>query len=100
MPPCTALQTVPAPALRALEMQRNAPPCTASRAHACDRSMCMQVVAAERDLRSALLKAGLRPQESYVLARYNDPFTPPFLRRNEVLIGLTDFQLPKLPGAL
>jgi hypothetical protein len=57
----------------------------------------MQVVAAERELRTALLKAELQPCASYVLARYNDPFTPPFLRRNEVLIELSDFHLPHLP---
>lgn len=60
----------------------------------------MQVVAAERKLRSTLLSAGMSPQGSYVLARYNDPFTPPFLRRNEVLIELQGFELPKLPKAV
>jgi hypothetical protein len=57
----------------------------------------VQVVAAEKRLRNALLTAQLSPKGSYVLARYNDPFTPPFLRRNEVLIQLEGFELPKLP---
>lgn len=57
----------------------------------------MQVVAAEKNLRSALLSADMSPKESYVLARYNDPFTPPFLRRNEILIQLDGFDLPDLP---
>jgi hypothetical protein len=51
-------------------------------------------VAAERDLRGALLRDGLQPAIGYRLARYNDPFTPPFLRRNEVLIDLSDFEWP------
>jgi hypothetical protein len=52
-----------------------------------------QVVEAERRLRGALLLDGLPAGEGYALARYNDPFTPPFLRRNEVLITLRDFEL-------
>ena len=48
---------------------------------------------AERRLRGALLLDGLKPEEGYKLARYNDPFTPPFLRRNEILIRLEDYQL-------
>lgn len=42
----------------------------------------------ERVLRAALLADGLRPAAGYALARYNDPFTLPFFRRNEVLIDL------------
>lgn len=42
----------------------------------------------ERLLRGALLLDGLQPSAGYTLARYNDPFTPPWLRRNEVLIEL------------
>ena len=53
----------------------------------------MQVTAAERQLRAALLLDGLKPQPGYKLARYNDPFTLPGLRRNEVIIQLDD---PKL----
>lgn len=52
-----------------------------------------QVVEAERRLRGALLLDGLEPGEGYALARYNDPFTLPFLRRNEVLISLKNFEL-------
>lgn len=52
-----------------------------------------QVVEAERRLRGALLLDGLQPGEGYALARYNDPFTLPLFRRNEVLIALKDFAL-------
>lgn len=47
-----------------------------------------EVVEEERLLRGALLLDGLQPSPGYSLARYNDPFTPPWLRRNEVLIEL------------
>ena len=52
-----------------------------------------EVTEAERKLRAALLLDGYNIQEGYQLARYNDPFTLPFLRRNEVLIALDDFEL-------
>jgi hypothetical protein len=53
-----------------------------------------EVEAAERQLRTALLRDGLQPSAGYTLARYNEPLVPPFLRRNEVLIDLQDFQWP------
>lgn len=53
-----------------------------------------EVRVAERDLRSAVLRDGLQPAAGYRLARYNDPTTPPFLRRNEVLIDLPGFEWP------
>ena len=52
-----------------------------------------EVTEAERKLRAALLLDGHKGQEGYQLARYNDPFTLPFLRRNEVLIEVEDFEL-------
>ena len=45
---------------------------------------------AERRLRGALLLDGLQAEDSCYLARYNDPFTLPFLRRNEVLVRLEE----------
>ncbi|XP_078177167.1 SOUL heme-binding family protein isoform X1 [Carex rostrata] len=47
----------------------------------------------EKDLRSALLKDGLKPEKGCLLARYNDPRTSAFVMRNEVLIQLNDFTL-------
>lgn len=52
-----------------------------------------QVIDAEKRLRASLLYDNLKPAQGYKLARYNDPFTPPFLRRNEVLIRLEEFKL-------
>ncbi|XP_062178797.1 uncharacterized protein LOC133883478 [Phragmites australis] len=51
------------------------------------------VLQKEKDLRSQLLKDGLKPQQGCLLARYNDPRTQSFLMRNEVLIWLDDFRL-------
>lgn len=51
------------------------------------------MVEAERRLRGALLVDGLKAMPGYQLCRYNDPFTLPFVRRNEVLIELEDFSL-------
>ncbi|CAD7700127.1 unnamed protein product [Ostreobium quekettii] len=39
-----------------------------------------------RNLKSIMYRDGLVAGEGWVLARYNDPFTNPLLRRNEVLI--------------
>ncbi|MCU0764210.1 MAG: heme-binding protein [Hydrogenophaga sp.] len=39
-------------------------------------------------LKAALAEAGVATQGSPVLARYNGPFTPWFLRRNEIWLGL------------
>ncbi|GLI71638.1 hypothetical protein VaNZ11_016912 [Volvox africanus] len=55
-----------------------------------------EVVQNERLLRDVLLRDGYRPRPGYQLARYNDPSTPPLLRRNEVLIRLDDFDWPGL----
>lgn len=52
-----------------------------------------EVTEAERKLRAALMLDGHKGQEGYQLARYNDPFTLPFLRRNEVLIAVDEFEL-------
>jgi hypothetical protein len=39
-------------------------------------------------LLSALEKAGIDPDGEPALLRYNDPRTPPFMRRNEVVVGV------------
>jgi len=53
-----------------------------------------EVASEERGLRGALLRDGLEPAMGYRLARYNEPTLPPFLRRNEVLIDLPEFEWP------
>jgi len=47
-----------------------------------------EVQAAERALRGQLQADGVPAEDGYVCARYNEPTTPPFLRRNEVIIRL------------
>jgi len=44
-------------------------------------------------LRFDIAKEKLTPKTGFTLARYNDPSTPAFFRRNEVLIELDGFQL-------
>eukprot|EP00878_Enallax_costatus_P001910 GHUV01002072.1.p1 GENE.GHUV01002072.1~~GHUV01002072.1.p1 ORF type:complete len:392 (+),score=97.89 GHUV01002072.1:162-1337(+) len=53
-----------------------------------------EVTGAERQLRQAVIRDGLQPAAGYSLARYNEPFVPPPLRRNEVLIDLVDCDWP------
>ncbi|GJP76109.1 hypothetical protein CLOP_g6488 [Closterium sp. NIES-67] len=43
-----------------------------------------------QELRSALEKAGYGIAGQYVLARYNDPFTIPWFRTNEILYPLKE----------
>ncbi|CAG9466765.1 unnamed protein product [Pedinophyceae sp. YPF-701] len=52
----------------------------------------------ERKLRKALERDGIKAWDGYRLAQYNDPFTPPFLKRNEILINLDSFSFER-PGA-
>lgn len=40
------------------------------------------------ELKASLEAAGVATQGEPVLARYNPPFTPPFMRRNEIWLGL------------
>lgn len=53
-----------------------------------------EVTSAEQQLRQALARDGLQAAAGYSLARYNEPFVPPPVRRNEVLIDLVDFEWP------
>ena len=41
---------------------------------------------AEDELREQLSADGFVASKDSFLARYNDPFTPPIVRRNEVLV--------------
>ena len=42
----------------------------------------------ERSLRSTLEREGIEPRGEPSLLRYNDPWTPPFMRRNEVAVEI------------
>ena len=52
-----------------------------------------EVEQAERQLRAVLLLDGLEAKPGFQLARYNEPWLPPFVKRNEVLIELEAFDL-------
>ena len=52
----------------------------------------------ERELRAWMESKGLKPAAAPVFAYYNDPFTPGFLRRNEVLIDLVADSAPQTPA--
>ncbi|KAL8152520.1 hypothetical protein V2J09_010280 [Rumex salicifolius] len=52
------------------------------------------VMEKEKELRSSLLRDGLKPKKGCLLARYNDPGrTWSFIMRNEVLIWLEEFSM-------
>jgi hypothetical protein len=53
-----------------------------------------QVQGAVRRLRERVQRDGFKYEPGFRLARYNEPLIPPFLRRNEVLIKLKDFEMP------
>ena len=57
-----------------------------------------EVLSAERRLRAALDRDGLGGSNvapGWRLARYNEPYVPAPLRRNEVLVDLVEFSFPK-----
>ena len=51
-----------------------------------------EVLAAERKLRGLLLVDRLRADDTYMVARYNEPFVPPPFKRNEILITLKELE--------
>ena len=51
---------------------------------------------AEKALRAALERDGMEPEEGYVLARYNEPYVLPPVRRNEVMIALPELELAEI----
>ncbi|MBV5272751.1 MAG: heme-binding protein [Lamprocystis purpurea] len=52
------------------------------------------IAAKEAELRAWMAARSLVPAAAPVFAYYNDPFTPGFLRRNEVIIDLADAPAP------
>ncbi|KAK3233415.1 hypothetical protein CYMTET_56289 [Cymbomonas tetramitiformis] len=49
--------------------------------------------AKDAEIRAAVQRCGLKYKPGYCLARYNDPSTPAFFRKNEILIELEEFVL-------
>lgn len=48
-------------------------------------------------LEKAVRAAGLEPDGAPIFARYDPPWTPPFLRRNEILVPLREAPPPAIP---
>lgn len=79
--------SLPAPVDPRVEIKRIPPRLVAARRFS-GRWLEENVKAAETALLSSVRAGGLEPVGQVVLARYNDPFTPWFLRRNEVLVEI------------
>jgi hypothetical protein len=47
----------------------------------------------EKQLRKLIENDGLEASGAAALAQYNDPFTNPFLRRNEIIIPVSNFTM-------
>lgn len=89
MPARYELDQLPAPAGKDVQLSEVAPRRVAAirfSGSATDELMAGK----EAELRAWLAARGLTPAAAPVYAYYNDPFTPGFLRRNEVLIDLTE----------
>ncbi len=89
MPANSTLDTLPAPAgadvrLRELPARRSAA------VRFSGRTTDALIGAQEQALRDWIKSGGWRPVAAPVYAYYNDPFTPGFLRRNEVMIEVVD----------
>ena len=89
MPASYRLDQLPAPA-RADVRLSEIPPRRVAAIRFSGRATDALIADKESGLRAWLAARGLTPAALPVYAFYNDPFTPGFLRRNEVLIDLTD----------
>jgi hypothetical protein len=85
MPAEHALADLPAPGDPALRL-RELPARTLAAVRFSGRTTDSALAAQEQRLRAWMQARGLTPAAAPVYAYYNDPRTPPFLRRNEVLI--------------
>jgi hypothetical protein len=81
--------SLPAPVDPRVEIKRIPPRLVAARRFS-GRWLEENVEDAEAALLDAVRADGIEPVGRVVLARYNDPFTPWFLRRNEVLVEIAD----------
>lgn len=81
------MDTLPKPKDRRIELRRQEPRFVAARRYSGDWTETNRR-ANESQVLSALKAVGLEYRSEPILARYNSPFTPPFPRRNEVLIEI------------
>ncbi|MGM0398039.1 MAG: SOUL family heme-binding protein [Halobacteriota archaeon] len=83
------LETAPAPADPAVRLVGE-PPRTLAVTQFSWYAPAWRVERRERALRTTLDDAGVATRGDPFLLRYNDPWTPPFLRRNEVAVEVID----------
>ncbi|NEX21414.1 heme-binding protein [Thiorhodococcus mannitoliphagus] len=91
MPSSYALEALPPPADPDVRLQE-LPPQRVAAVRFSGRTTDAAIAEQEEALRAWLQAQGLSAADSPVYAYYNDPFTPGFLRRNEVLIRVAETQ--------
>jgi hypothetical protein len=93
LPPGTELRTAPRPVDPRIELVP-VPSRLLAVLRFSGRAYQREVMHRERELMEILRERGVRTRGSLILMRYNSPFTPGFLRRNEVAVevdpGLDD----------
>lgn len=101
MPARYGLEELPAPAGSDVRLSE-VPPRRVAAIRFSGRASDELIASKEAELRAWLEIRGLTPAAPAIYAFYNDPFTPGFLRRNEVLIDLPEAPAgadPSGPGA-
>ncbi len=101
MPARYGLEQLPAPAGSEVRLSE-VPPRRVAAIRFSGRASDELIASKEAELRAWLEDRGLTPAAPAIYAFYNDPFTPGFLRRNEVLIDLAEAPAgadPSAPGA-
>ncbi|MBK1721557.1 SOUL family heme-binding protein [Thiocystis violacea] len=91
MPAAYALKALPPPATSDVQLQQ-LPPQRVAAVRFSGRTTDDSIAAQEAALRAWMEQQGLQAVAPPVYAYYNDPFTPGFLRRNEVQIPIADDQ--------
>lgn len=101
MPARYGLEQLPTPAGSDVRLSE-VPPRRVAAIRFSGRASDEMIASKEAELRAWLEDRGLTPAAPAIYAFYNDPFTPGFLRRNEVLIDLAEAPAgadPSAPGA-
>ncbi|NEV62737.1 SOUL family heme-binding protein [Thiorhodococcus minor] len=91
MPAAYALEALPPPASPDVRLQE-LPTQRVAAVRFSGRTTDATIAEQEQALREWLEAQGLSPADAPVYAYYNDPFTPGFLRRNEVMIRIAESQ--------
>ena len=89
MPAAFSLQELPPPGASDVRLEQ-VPPQRVAALRFSGRTTDAVLAEREQELRDWIAERSLRPAASPTYAYYNDPFTPGFLRRNEVIIALAE----------